>query len=73
MLGELQELVRQCAAEVQASATLIASRKDLEALILGEPPRRLLQGWRGALLGAALVAKVAQYPLAQRRQVVPAR
>ncbi len=73
LLGELQELVRLCAAEVQASATLIASRRDLEALILGDPPRRLLQGWRAALLGSALVAKVAQCPLEARRQVVHAR
>jgi ribonuclease D len=73
LLGELQEVVRLCAADVQASATLIASRKDLEALILGAPSRRLLRGWRAALLGSTLEAKVAEYPLEARRQVVHPR
>ncbi len=73
LLGELQELVKQCAAEAQASASLIANRKDLEALILGEPPRRLVRGWRAELLASTLEAKLAPSPLEQRRQVVPAR
>ena len=73
LLGELQALVKQRAAETGMSATLIANRKDLEATILGDPPSRLLQGWRVALLGSELVARVAQCPLEQRRQVAVRR
>lgn len=67
LLTELQAEVKTVAAAVEVSPGLLASRRDLEALILGEPPPRLMQGWRRMVLGDALTARVAQVPLEQRR------
>jgi ribonuclease D len=67
LLTELQAAVKARAAEVTVAPTLVASRRDLEALILGDPPARLVTGWRESLIGTALVAQAAQVPLADRR------
>lgn len=73
LLSELQVFVKARADEVQVAPTLIASRKDLEALVLGDPPSRLLTGWRGSLIGADLTARVVAVPLAERRLAIPRR
>ncbi|MGE3392637.1 MAG: ribonuclease D [Gammaproteobacteria bacterium] len=68
LLGELQADVRRIAAENNVAPGLLASRRDLEALLLGEPPARMLTGWRGALLGVPLRARADALPLEARRQ-----
>jgi ribonuclease D len=68
LLGELQAQVKEVAAQARVSPGLLASRKDLEGMILGDPPARLLQGWRAGLLGAELAARVGQLAPEERRQ-----
>ncbi len=73
LLQELQATVKSRADEVQVAPTLVASRKDLEALIFDEPPARLVSGWRASLLGTDLTSRVDAVPLVERRVLVAAR
>jgi len=52
----LMALVRMVAAESCISIASLTSRKELEALVMGEQALELLQGWRGELLGKRLQA-----------------
>lgn len=52
LLGKLRDI---CTAE-QISAPLVATRKDIEALVRGRRDLSLLQGWRLALAGEELLA-----------------
>jgi ribonuclease D len=52
----MQKLARTRAREYQLSPTLLASRKDLQALVRGESAGELLTGWRRTILGAELLA-----------------
>lgn len=54
VLGELQEQVRMVAQAREVSATLLATRRDLEQCLLGATPARLQTGWRAAVLGPTL-------------------
>ena len=56
LLSTLTGIVRQCASDTGISAALLATRKDLEALILGRRDLPVLQGWRHEVVGAALIA-----------------
>ena len=48
--------VRACAAERNISPTLLASRRDILALLRGDPAGALAHGWRRELVGAELLA-----------------
>jgi ribonuclease D len=61
----MHKLVRTRARERQLSPTLIASRKDLQALVRGESADALLAGWRRAVVGEELLAmREAELPCA---------
>ena len=55
-LSALTGIVRRCAADTGISAALLATRKDLEGLVLGRRDLPVLQGWRHEVVGAALIA-----------------
>lgn len=46
VLKKLQQAVRQRAAELGIQAEVLASRRDLAALLSGHPPQHLRSGWR---------------------------
>ncbi len=69
LLGEFQDKVKQAAAAAQVAPGILASRKDLEGLLLGEPPGRLRCGWRAALIGDQLASQADALPLEDRRQL----
>ena len=53
LLGEMKQLVQQCAGELSVEPALLASRRDLESLVLtkpGEPLPRRFTGWRQAVI-----------------------
>jgi ribonuclease D len=52
----MHKLVYTRARERQLSPTLIASRKDLQALVRGESAGALLTGWRRVIVGEELLA-----------------
>ncbi len=52
----MHKLVHTRASERQLSPTLLASRKDLQALVRGESAGALLTGWRRAIVGEELLA-----------------
>lgn len=58
LVGELQALVQTRAAAVEVVPTLIASRRDLELAVMGERGLRFEQGWRHALAGAEIAARI---------------
>jgi ribonuclease D len=73
LLTDLQNLVKACAEEINVAPTLIASRKDLEALLLEDAPSRLTTGWRASLIGTSLIDRVASVPIDDRRVLMPPR
>jgi ribonuclease D len=59
-IARLQQAVRDTAAALEISPEILATRRDVEALVLG--PREasaLLRGWRHAVLGAKLLDSLA--------------
>jgi ribonuclease D len=56
VLDLLMSVVRLRAAQNTLNATLLASRKDLEQLLDGDPQARLLHGWRKTMVGEELAA-----------------
>ncbi len=52
----LMAVARMIAAENSISMGSLTSRKELEAMVMGERDLALLQGWRGELLGKPLIA-----------------
>jgi ribonuclease D len=56
VLDLLMSVVRLRAAQNTLNATLLASRKDLEQLLDGDPQSRLLHGWRKTMVGEELAA-----------------
>ena len=56
LLKTLQETVRKCADELGISPELVASRRELSALILsGSTDSRVFRGWRRPLIGERLL------------------
>jgi len=53
-LTRVQEMIRLRAIELCVAPTLLASRRDLERLLCGQPVPKLTEGWRAGELGAAL-------------------
>ncbi len=52
----LMSVVRRVAAESRIAMASLGSRKEIEALVMGDQEQALLQGWRGELLGRPLLA-----------------
>lgn len=55
LLKQLARLVRERGQELQISASLLATRKELERLLLGAKDLPVLQGWREELVGRELL------------------
>jgi ribonuclease D len=55
LVKQLLARLREIAESAQVSAPMIATRKDIEALVRGGRDLALLQGWRRALAGEALL------------------
>lgn len=55
-LARLNAIVRNCAAENKISATLLATRRDLESLLSGARDVAALRGWRRPVIGERLLA-----------------
>lgn len=55
----LMAVLRLRGAEQEVSPTLLANRKELESLVLGETDSPVLHGWRGELVGHELQAVLA--------------
>jgi ribonuclease D len=60
LLKQLLARLREIATEAQVSAPMLATRKDVEALVRGRRDLALLQGWRRALAGEELLEMVAK-------------
>ncbi len=54
----LLKRVRDKAAGLDIPAEVLASRRDVQALLQGDPGCRLLHGWRHAIIGAELAAAI---------------
>ncbi len=54
LVDVLMAVLRSHGAAQDVSPTLLAGRKELEALVRGETDRSVLHGWRGELVGHAL-------------------
>lgn len=61
LLGEFQQLVRQRAEDAAVAPGLLAARRDLEQLIMGQESPRLAQGWRATVIGSELAALCAAH------------
>lgn len=59
VLGELQDLVRNQGESLKVSPTVLATRRDLEQLLIDGMPARLSAGWRAAVVGQSLQAATA--------------
>jgi ribonuclease D len=64
LVGRLIEEVRAEAARLGIGAELLATRRDVEALVLGQSDPAVLSGWRRGAIGERLLA-LARAPAAQ--------
>jgi ribonuclease D len=56
LVGQLQQRVRDVAASLEVSPELIATRRDVEAMVFGKPQESLLlRGWRCEVIGGQLL------------------
>ena len=55
----LMETVRNVAHEHELAPALLATRRDVDKLVRGVAPAKVLRGWRAAMLGAKLDALLA--------------
>jgi ribonuclease D len=58
LLKSLSHLVRNVAAELSISPTVLASRRDLELLLDTPEASRITQGWRLGIIGKRLLREV---------------
>jgi ribonuclease D len=60
-IGQLQQRVREVAAALELSPEVLATRRDVEAMVLGAPEHAaLLRGWRRDAIGNELLGLLAQ-------------
>lgn len=52
----MMKWLRKRASELSIAPSMLATRRDIEALVRGEHPRQLLEGWRRGLVGEELLA-----------------
>lgn len=55
-VDRMMKWLRKRAAELSIAPSMLATRRDIEALVRGEQPRQLLDGWRHELVGEDLLA-----------------
>ena len=55
LLKAMQKTVRRIAADLDIAAEVIAPRKELAALMMGERDCRVLGGWRREIVGEELI------------------
>lgn len=55
----LMETVRNVAQEHELAPALLATRRDVDKLVRGVAPAKVLRGWRAEMLGAKLDALLA--------------
>jgi ribonuclease D len=60
LVKQLMARLRQLAEQHRVSAPLLATRKDIEALVRGQRDLPLLAGWRRELAGEELLARVGE-------------
>ena len=53
---QLAAIVQKRATELGIAAEILATRRDLESIVRGEPDADVLQGWRRAVVGQELLA-----------------
>jgi ribonuclease D len=58
LLKQLSKIVAARADELQIPAEILASKKELNAIILGDLQQRPLQGWRSNEIGQLLLAEI---------------
>jgi ribonuclease D len=70
LVGRLLDEVRAESARLEISAELLATRRDVEALVRDQRASALLHGWRRGAIGERLLALAAelQVPVAARRK-----
>jgi ribonuclease D len=56
LVKRLSDIATATAQELELSAEVVATRRELEKLAAGNRDVSLLRGWRGALLGEKLLA-----------------
>jgi ribonuclease D len=57
LIGELQQRLRDAAAELGINAEVLATRRDVEALVFGTPEASaVMRGWRREVIGNTLLA-----------------
>ena len=66
LLTALMATVKARARVVNLEPSVLASRKDLEALIFETGTQKLTQGWRAQLVGDELRTRIAEVPLSTR-------
>jgi len=59
LVGRMIEEVRAEATRLGISAELLATRRDVEALVLGQADPAVLRGWRRGVIGERLMAMAA--------------
>jgi ribonuclease D len=59
LVGRMIEEVRAEATRLGISAELLATRRDVEALVLGQADAAVLRGWRRGVIGERLMAMAA--------------
>src|SRR5699024_10048411 len=60
LVRELSNTVRERAADIEISPSLLANRKQLERLVRGERDLPMLVGWRRRVIGERLLDQVTQ-------------
>ena len=56
-IGKLQQRLKDVAAGLGISPEVLATRRDVEGMVLGSPERSpLLRGWRREVIGLQLLA-----------------
>ncbi|MBM4228391.1 MAG: ribonuclease D [Gammaproteobacteria bacterium] len=68
VLGELQDYIRQQGEALKVSPTVLATRRDLEQLLLEGMPARLRNGWRAAVVGSGVEKATANLDRESLRQ-----
>jgi len=67
----LQDQVRQRAAVLSIEPEILATRRDLSSLALGDPPAHLRTGWRAQELASVLKESGASTPAESRTEALP--
>ena len=59
LVAELSAVVRQRAADADISASVVATRFEIECAVMGISDTRIFSGWREAFIGSEIAARIA--------------